>query len=88
MSLRFAIVGFGVVGKSMKSLIPDAVVYDTAPGMPHDKQEVNQCDITFVCVPTPPASDGSYDISIVEESVEWIETSIIVIRSTVPPGTC
>jgi UDPglucose 6-dehydrogenase len=87
MSLRFAIVGFGVVGKSMKSLLPDAVVYDTAPGMPHDKQEVNQCDITFVCVPTPAASDGSCDISIVEDSVEWIETSIIVIRSTVPPGT-
>jgi len=34
MSLRFAIVGFGVVGKSMKLLLPDAVVYDTAPGMP------------------------------------------------------
>ena len=87
MSLRFAIVGFGVVGKSMKSLLPDAVVYDIAPGMPHDKQEVNQCDITFVCVPTPPASDGSCDISIVEDSVAWIETPIIVIRSTVPPGT-
>jgi UDPglucose 6-dehydrogenase len=38
-------------------------------------------------VPTPTAPDGSCDTSIVEEVIEWIESDIIVIRSTVAPGT-
>jgi UDPglucose 6-dehydrogenase len=31
--------------------------------------------------------DGSCDISIVEETVEWLETPVIIIRSTIVPGT-
>jgi UDPglucose 6-dehydrogenase len=40
-----------------------------------------------VCVPTPNNDDGSLDTSIVRECIEWCDASLIVIRSTVNPGT-
>lgn len=51
------------------------------------RRAVNNCDIAFVCVPTPNLESGTLDTSIVEEVVEWCESDIIVIRSTVQPGT-
>ena len=53
---------------------------------------VNNTDIIFVCVPTPPKEDGSCDTSIVENVVEKIaeaakEEKIVVIKSTVIIGT-
>jgi len=87
MAYKIAIVGYGFVGKAMKSLFPDAVIYDSKPGLSCDKTEINKCDIAFVCVPTPSKKGGSCDISAVEDAVSWVNTPIIVIRSTVPPGT-
>ena len=56
---------------------------------------VNTSDIIFVCVPTPMRKDGSCDTSIVEAVVKDINQTvnagqdgkIVVIKSTVPPGT-
>ena len=48
---------------------------------------MNRSRFAFVCVPTPAAADGAADTSIVEEVVSWIESEIIIIRSTVPVGT-
>ena len=45
------------------------------------------CDLAVVCVLTPQAPDGSCDTSIVEEVVGWLETPLILLKSTVPPGT-
>lgn len=87
MATRLGVVGYGVVGRAKRTLFPDAVIYDVAPNSPSDRQAVNECDISFVCVPTPPLPDGSCDISSVEEVVSWLGTPIIVIHSTIPPGT-
>ena len=87
MRIRTAIVGYGAVGKAMQALLPDAVIYDTAPGMPNDRDAVNECGIAFVCVPTPCSPDGTCDISAVEEVISWLRSPLIVLRSTVPPGT-
>jgi len=84
---RVAIVGYGYVGKAMQKVFPEAVLYDIAAGLPADKNAVNGCDVAFVCVPTPSDADGACDISAVEEVVSWLETPLIVLRSTVPPGT-
>jgi UDPglucose 6-dehydrogenase len=84
---RVAIVGCGWVGKATNKLFTDAVLYDTAPGMPADREAVNGCDVAFVCVPTPAKPDGGCDTAAVEEVVSWLRTPIIVLRSTVPPGT-
>jgi UDPglucose 6-dehydrogenase len=81
-----AVIGYGAVGKYLHKLFPEAAVYDEPLGM-GDRQEVNNCQFAFVAVPTNPRPDGSGDTSIVQATVSWLKTEIIVIRSTVPVGT-
>lgn len=80
-----SLIGYGWVGKAMKELFPDAYVYDPAYG--GTKSEANKADIAFIAVPTP-SNGGPLDISAVEECVSWCKCPLIVIRSTVNPGTC
>jgi UDPglucose 6-dehydrogenase len=82
------IIGAGFVGQSLLKLFGEGncAVYDPAKGFT-DKEAINRCRFAFVCVPTPTASDGSCDTSIVSEVAGWVESDIIVIRSTVTPGT-
>jgi UDPglucose 6-dehydrogenase len=81
-----AIVGYGAVGRYLHRLFPEAAVYDEPLGM-GDRQEVNRCQFAFVAVPTNSRPDGSADTSIVDATVSWLTTDVIVIRSTVPVGT-
>lgn len=88
---KIGIVGYGVVGKGMEDLLStnfEGCKYDpfleTGVG---SKEMINKCDLAIVCVPTPMKEDGSCDISIVEEVVSWLEAPIILIKSTIPPGT-
>lgn len=61
--------------------------YDTNPALGLF-DDVNKADGIFVAVPTPPNPDGSCNISIVESVVSSLkEEKIVVIKSTVPPGT-
>lgn len=83
---RVAIIGLGWVGKAMLTEFQGAAVYDE-PQQIGSQEEVNSCEIGFVCVPTPNPSQGLLDVSIVEDVVRWLRTPIIVIRSTVNPGT-
>lgn len=48
-------------------------------------EEVNQCDLAIICVPTPSMEDGSCDTSTVVETLEWVETPLVLIKSTMPP---
>lgn len=81
----------------------EAMVYDIDPNKcdPGDatpKMLADACDLIFICVPTPSrsASDGRCDTriceSVVNELKEASNTSendpILILRSTVPPGTC
>lgn len=77
------IYGIGWVGKAMKTLFPDALVHDPAQGLISEEQ----VDVSFICVPTP-LKDGKLDTSIVEEVVRGCNSPLIIIRSTVMPGTC
>jgi UDPglucose 6-dehydrogenase len=81
-----AIVGYGAVGRGIAQLFPEAVAYDPPLGI-GTREQVNACDYAMVAVPTPSRPDGSADLSIVEEVVGWIESDVIVLRSTVPVGT-
>lgn len=85
-NLSIAIIGAGAVGRSMRLHFPDAVLYDEPLGL-GSRAAVNRCRFAFVCVPTPSMPDGACDTSIVEDVVEWLESEIIVVRSTVAPGT-
>ena len=79
-----AIIGNGIVGRSMRKVFPDAKVIDPQQGL-DGKVEGG---IAFVCVPTPMLVSGACDTSIVASVVAAHEADIYVIRSTVPPGTC
>jgi nucleotide sugar dehydrogenase len=68
----------------MKTLFPDAIVVD--PALKMKSKEVG--DIAFICVPTPCPSEGKLDMSIVEEVVSSAREELLVMRSTVNPGTC
>lgn len=67
----------------MLEMFPDALVHDPNLGYISNRQ----CDVAFVCVPTP-LKDGKVDGSIVEEVVNKAPEELIVMRSTVMPGTC
>ncbi len=50
------------------------------------------CQLAIVCVPTPmnddePGEFKAVDLSIVRETIEWLAPELILIKSTVPPGT-
>jgi len=56
---------------------------------------VRTCDACFICVGTPPNPDGSANLKHVEETAIMLADSLqheakyflIVVRSTIPPGT-
>ncbi len=86
---RVGVVGAGVVGSAMQKLCgPDTVVYDPYKAeYSGNRDALNRCDVAFVAVPTPMNDDGSCNTSIVEEVVGWVESPLIILRSTVTPGT-
>lgn len=98
-SPEIAVIGYGWVGKSMVEMFPEAYVHDEPMLLAgHGKEKypimrdigryaVNQTKVAFVCVPTPNLENGQLDTSIVEDVVSWCESDLIVIRSTVNPGT-
>ena len=75
-----------VVGKSVAKIFTnnsrELYIHDPIMGMTSDVVS----DVAFVCVPTP-AVNGKLDCSIVEEVVSNAKEELIVIRSTVMPGT-
>lgn len=87
--MKTAIVGYGVVGKAYHKVFPEALIYDPyqPEGKDTTKEQVNQCDVALVAVFTPHKNDGSLDISIVEEVIDWIKCPLIIIKSALHPGT-
>ena len=77
------IYGYGWVGKAMKTLFPDALIHDPSQAFISEEP----VDVAFICVPTP-LENGKLDTSIVESVVKDCDAPLIIIRSTVMPGTC
>lgn len=84
------IIGFGYVGQGMARFFCDhfsTIHLDPAVSNSATREEINACKLAVVCVPTPMAEDGAVDTSIVEQVMEWCQTPLILIKSTIPPGT-
>lgn len=87
------VVGVGVVGGAVKygmeKLGHEVRVHDIA--LDTRLGDVMDAEVCFICVPTNQKEDGSCDISIVDEIINsltlWEYRGIIVIKSTVTPGT-
>ena len=77
--------GTGWVGRAVHELFPHAYIFTSKIGI---KEKVNNCNIAFICVPTPGIGEGKLDTSIVEGIIKWCECELIVVRSTVNPGDC
>jgi UDPglucose 6-dehydrogenase len=92
------IVGQGFVGTALREVFSGyyrVYTYDKAHTNLSTHTSVqalsHACDVIFVCVPTPMKPDGSCDTSIVETVCKAAcgtgRRNIVVIKSTVPPGT-
>ena len=96
------IIGYGYVGKAVRRIFPDCLIYD--PVKPPSgsgigkgatistRETINErCALAIVCVPTPMAdTPGEFreaDLSAVEDAVSWLKTPLILIKSTIPPGS-
>ena len=89
---KVGIIGNGFVGEAQAfafSPTTDLRIYDIDPlKRTHSKEEIDECDFIFVCVPTPMRKDGSQDISFIEKVFqEAVDGPIYIIKSTVLPGT-
>lgn len=99
--LNIGIVGLGYVGKAIRTAYElrnsEKMIYtfdideETYPNCATLDEVVHSADVIYVCVPTPMKSTGACDVSIVEKVVDDVcqtETrKIVVIKSTVTPGT-
>ena len=91
--MKIGIVGVGMVGGAVKygmeKLGHDVKIHDIA--LDTHLEDVFDTDVCFICVPTPENKDGSCNTCIVEKIVADLSDSnykgIIVIKSTVSPGT-
>lgn len=102
---KIGIVGYGYVGIAVAKLFKDQYemkIYDinynfiSKDGDPtlnfvKSIEEINDCDLAVVCVPTPmQETENEFkecDTSIVEDVVKKLETPVILIKSTITPGT-
>ncbi len=88
MSNKIAIIGYGYVGKALRELFPDALIFDPVYSESNSQKEINlKCNFAIISVPTAERPDGSCDISVVEKSIAWLKTPHILIKSTISPGT-
>ncbi len=97
--IKIGIVGGGVVGgatQKYQSPLNKIVVYDTDVAKCNPAgttfQDILSSDLIFVCVPSPPNADGSANLHTVQKVVGDLKaansTQAILVRSTVPVGTC
>jgi UDPglucose 6-dehydrogenase len=86
------IIGLGQVGSHTRSLFEgrhELVCYDIQSGAEYPHAELQRCSFAIVCVNTPMSEDGSASLADVRSVVAALPEELpIVLRSTVPPGTC
>ncbi len=91
--MRIGIVGYGTVGKHLCQIFSSESniikVFDKFSGDPLARstcEEINDCDLVFIAVPTPASADGTCDLAAIEEVVQWVRPPICI-KSTIVPGT-
>ena len=96
--MKIGLIGNGFVGnavyENLKRTYPFCV-YDKNPAKANVDNVRDVCHnakIIFVALPTPMESSGRCDLSIIfgvmNEIACWYDDNIVILKSTVPPGTC
>ena len=91
--MKLGIVGHGVVGqacsKGFKALGHEVTIHDIS--LNTKMKDLYNCEIIYICVPTPVGNLGECDVSIVRSCVEELSlqsfAGLVAIKSTVVPGT-
>jgi UDPglucose 6-dehydrogenase len=93
--MKIGIMGLGFVGSAMKKILEskyEVYCYDPAKEGYQNSEVLKEAEIIFVCVGTPMKEDGSVNLDYINSACEIINdlktNPIVVIKSTVPPGTC
>lgn len=96
--MNIGIIGKGFVGNAVYENLKNnfsVVSYDkdeSKSDCSNVRELCHSTDIIFVCLPTPMRPDGSCDLSIMfgalAQVAYWYNNNIVVIKSTIPPGTC
>lgn len=94
---KVGVIGNGFVGESQAfafSPTTDLRIYDIDPNKAsHTKEELDECDFIFVCVPTPMNENGSISLDVVEKALQEISdknknrNNTIILKSTMIPGS-
>ena len=90
--MKLGIIGNGFVGEAQAfafSPTYEIKVYDVDPLKSiNTLDEVHNCDVVFVCVPSPMNEDGSQNLTYIEDVFDNADPGpVYVIKSTVIPGT-
>ena len=99
--MKIGIIGFGIIGKAVYKMFfnkVDLFIYDpylsnddknilNTNNINYGEEYIDDCDVVFICVPTPHNEYDGLDISIVENSVEKFNSDLFVICSALQPGT-
>ena len=92
--MKLGFIGFGVVGSAVYEAFKadnDCRIYDPNKGYINFKR-IKDTEIVFVSVPVPTLIDGSIDLNILEQILTKLNKAryegVVVIKSTVLPGTC
>tara|TARA_R100000234_G_scaffold40732_1_gene24393 strand:- start:3500 stop:4339 length:840 start_codon:yes stop_codon:yes gene_type:complete len=96
--MKIGLVGNGFVGNAVYQNLKQKYnfsIYDTNPDKATAEHVGEVCQdsrVIFVALPTPMQKSGKCDLSIIQNAMRDISrhynNNIIVLKSTVPPGTC
>lgn len=91
--IKIGIIGNGFVGKAtqlLKGNNIEQLVYDSIPEKCNPIgttiEDIDNCDLIFVCVPTPMRADGSCDTGILDGVLSQLTNPFVIVRSTIPVG--
>ena len=100
--MNIGVIGQGFVGSAIREGLKsfyNVMTYDLDPEKcnSNHRDVCTKCDIIFVCLPTPMRQSGECDTRLLESAIKKIESEcnksyevknpIVVIKSTIPPGT-
>jgi len=96
--MNVGLIGNGFVGNAIYHNLKsynDFLIYDkdhTRSTAVHIREVCHRTKIIFVALPTPTYPNGRCDLSIIlnvmAQIAYWYDDNIVILKSTVPPGTC
>lgn len=93
--MKIGIIGYGMVGGALKVALEKVhtiIYWDKYKNTPYKIEDLSNCEVIFLCVPTPILKSGAIDKSALYDSIDNliknnIKDKIIIIKSTATSGT-